>query len=149
MSIVTRTMCKGTYFAVFLVCLFYHCYCPRCSKVNSGKQGDLRLQTEGNLPENCVENLSFLKEETGEKFCLKKGGGADLLACVGGEDPTEECLCGKENIPSVSTNRIVGGNIVSKNQYPWHAMIFQKGRGIFKNKNQMYGLYVFCSYFLS
>ena len=109
-----------------LLSLFSSCW-PACTKISSAKHGELTLNQEEILPANCVEGLSFLKDDTGDIFCLKKGGKSDKLACVQSEGQ-KDCFCGMENAPDVMNNRIHGGSIVSKNQFPWHAIVFQGGK---------------------
>ena len=105
-----------------LLSLFSSCW-SACTKIRSAKHGELSLKQDENLPENCLEGLSFLKEDTGDIFCLKKGGKSDKLACVQ-SDGQKDCFCGMENAPDVINNIILGGNIVYKNQFPWHAIVF-------------------------
>ena len=98
-----------------------------CRTVNSMKYGQLILMKSEKPKHNCIGNLIFHSEETGDKFCLNKNRrDVDLakLTCVG-------CLCGQENKPldwkwtiGEKTSRIVGGEYTGKNQYPWFAMIF-------------------------
>ena len=111
---------------LLLLSIFSSCW-PSCAKIRSAKHGELALNQGENLPANCVEGLSFLKEDTGDIFCLRKGGKSDKLECVQSEGQ-RDCFCGVENAPDVMNNRIQGGSIVSKNQYPWHAIVFRMGK---------------------
>ena len=114
-----------------------------CTIVNSRKHGTLTVRRNPFIDQNCDGKISFEKTETGEMFCLKKGGKSDELACqseckfiflfkfdlikmvVHTSEPEtmqSNCKCGLENAPSIANN-IGGGEEVYKNQYPWHAVI--------------------------
>ena len=117
---------KNLVFIFVLSFTIYHCN-SECDTVNSMKYGKLILSRSEKPNHNCIGNLIFHSEETGNKFCLnKKRRDVDLteLTCVG-------CICGRENKPpdwkwmvGQKTSRIVGGEYTGKNQYPWFAMIF-------------------------
>ena len=93
-----------------------------CSTVNSKVHGKLTLSKNENIHQNCVGDLTFLKEETGQIFCLKKGGKSDTITCV----DTAACFCGQENKPALDLAEIAGGDEVEENQYPWHALVYNK-----------------------
>ena len=71
--------------------------------------------------EKCEGLARFEHKQTGKMFCLKKKGEMpEKVTCV-------NCLCGQENKPSGVANRVVGGKNVTKNQFPWYALV-QSGK---------------------
>ena len=113
-----KTIMKILFFGIFVLIIdLCHSVCPM---VSSAKHGELSLSEGEKVLENCEGLTRFKEKKTGKMFCLKKKGKIlEKLACV-------NCLCGQENKPSGVAPRVVGGENVTQNQYPWYALIFLK-----------------------
>ena len=97
-----------------------------CSIVSSAKHGQLSMVRSGKFRPECVSDLVFQNQETGQQFCLsKKIKVTEKLQCAG-----SACTCGQENKPAevlgVDEVGVVGGERVGENQYPWYALVFVK-----------------------
>ena len=100
-----------------------------CPVVRSAKHGELFLSQGENLLENCEGLARFEQKKTGKIFCLKKKGEMpEKITC-------DNCQCGQENKPSSVVTRVVGGENVAKNQFPWYAMLFFHSTGKNYSKN--------------